>query len=177
MEFDRAKFKAVVHYIIWKAGRRHKFGATKLNKVLWFADARLYMLSGRSVTGERYIRQEFGPVPKHIMPVRTELESDGAISVIASRGGVDNTKFKALIPPDTSLLSQDEISLVDHWIEHIDRDHTAKSISELSHDYGWEIAAMGEELPLAAFMAARVRDPNETELTEIRQRARELGLI
>ena len=34
-----AKFKATVHYVIWKAGRRHTIGAIKLNKVLWFADA------------------------------------------------------------------------------------------------------------------------------------------
>jgi hypothetical protein len=177
MEFDRAKFKAVVHYIIWKAGHRHKFGATKLNKVLWFVDARLYMKAGRSVTGESYIRREFGPVPKHIMPVRAELERDGAISIIASRGAGDNTKFKSLTAPDTSPLGEDEMSSVDYWIEHIDRDHTASSISDLSHDYGWEIAAMGEELPLSAFMASRIRDPNDIELNEIQQRAKELGII
>src|SRR5262249_36624697 len=30
----------------------------------------------------------------------------------------------------------------------IDKEHTATSISEESHDYAWDIAKMGEELPL-----------------------------
>lgn len=176
MEFDRDKFKAVVHYVIWKAGSRHKFGATKLNKVLWFADARLYMLTGKSITGATYNRQQFGPVPRQIMPIRHELESEGAISIIGSRGNGDNTKFRALSPPDELPISDNEREAIDYWIDHIDRDHTATSISDLSHDYGWEIARMGEELPLAAFMAARIREPNEVELEEARKRAKELGL-
>jgi hypothetical protein len=177
MEFDRAKFKAVVHYVIWKVGSHHKFGATKLNKVLWFADARLYMLTGRPVTGATYVREQFGPVPRQIMPIRKELEADGLISVISSRGGGDNTKFKSLSMPDTHLISSEEKSALDYWIAHIDLEHTAKSVSELSHDYGWEIAEMGEELPLAAFMASRIREPKGVELDEIRHRARELGLV
>jgi hypothetical protein len=177
MDFDREKFKAVVHYIIWKAGSHHKFGATKLNKVLWFADARLYMLTGRPISGATYTRQKWGPVPKQIMPVRSELAREGAISIIDSRGDGDNTKFKALTSPDISMLSEKEKQVLDYWIDHIDKDHTAASISEQSHDYGWEIAEMGEELPLAAFMASRIRSPNEIESEEIRKRAKELGLI
>ena len=53
MAFDREKFKQLVHYVIWKAGKRDWFGATKLNKVLWFADARAYVLTGRPITGPR----------------------------------------------------------------------------------------------------------------------------
>jgi hypothetical protein len=105
MEFDPAKFKAVVHHIIWKAARRHKFGSTKLNKALWFADARLYMITGRSITGEEYVREKYGPVPRHIMPIIRGLERDGAINVIRSRGGGDNAKFMAFYEPDVSFLN------------------------------------------------------------------------
>ena len=57
MAFDREKFKQLVHYVIWN-GKRDWFGATKLNKVLWFADARAYVLTGRPITGATYIREE-----------------------------------------------------------------------------------------------------------------------
>ena len=67
------------------------------------------------------------------------------------------------------MLSGEEKSALDYWIEHIDQEHTAKAISELSHDYGWEIAKLGEELPLSAFMASVVRHPNETEMSHLQK--------
>jgi hypothetical protein len=77
--FDREKFKSLVHYIIARAGNKPGFGATKLNKVLWFADARLFMLRGKPITGAAYIREKWGPVPQQIMPVRDELVREGHI--------------------------------------------------------------------------------------------------
>jgi hypothetical protein len=93
------------------------------------------MLTGKSITGEVYIRKKFGPVPKHIMPIRAELARDGAMSIIDSRGDGDITKFRSLISPNATGFSPDELSVVDYWIDHIDKDHTATSISEFSHDY------------------------------------------
>jgi hypothetical protein len=65
MQFDRDKFKALVHYVIWRAGGRDGIGATKLYKVLWFAEARAFVLSNRPISGETYIREEDGPSPRH----------------------------------------------------------------------------------------------------------------
>jgi Protein of unknown function (DUF4065) len=176
VDFDRAKFKALVHYVIWKAGRSDRFGATKLNKVLWFADARAFVLTGKPITGATYIREKWGPVPKQIMPVRAELEQEGAIKITHSRSGGDHTKFTAIITPITTLLTDGDLATVDYWINHIDKDHTAKSISDESHDYAWEIAKRGEELPLFALLANRIRDPNDEELAWAKSRALEKHL-
>lgn len=81
------------------------------------------------------------------------------------------------MPPDVSGFSTEEIRNVDYWIDHIDKDHTAQSISDESHDYAWEIAKMGEELPLHAVLASRIRDPNDQELERLRRRAQEKGLL
>lgn len=81
MEFDREKFKTLVVYIAWKAGRRDWFGATKLNKVLWFAEARAFVLHGKPIAGATYIRQKHGPVPREFMPIRSELERQKRIRV------------------------------------------------------------------------------------------------
>ncbi len=165
MQFDREKFKRLVHYVIWKAGRRDGFGATKLNKVLWFAEARVYALRGRPIAGATYVREKHGPVPKQMMPIRAELEAEGKIRV-----GVDKhydkpmTWFEAKAPPSMDGFDTEEIQAIDWWIKHIDEDHTATSISELSHDHAWEIAKMGEVIPFHAFLATRIREPNEEEL-------------
>ena len=174
MEFDRNKFRRLVQYIAWKAGRRDWFGATKLNKVLWFADARLFVLRGAPITGATYIREKFGPVPRQIMPIRSELEREGVIRVFN-----DGTLVRVVAEekPDLSIFSREELQAVDYWIEHIDEDHTAASISEESHDYAWDIAETGEELPLYAILANRIRDPDDEELERLREKAKAHGLL
>jgi len=173
MKFDRDKFKRLVHYIIWSAGKRDWFGAVKLNKVLWFADARLYALEGRSITGETYIRQKWGPVPKHVMPIRLELQQEGLVNIYQD-GNL--TRFEALEQPHMVGFDPDELRSVDYWIDHIDRDHTAGTISEKSHDTAWELASMGEELPFFVYRVSRIEEPTEAQLDRLSKRAAALGL-
>ena len=176
--FDREKFKRLVHYVIWRAGERDGFGAVKLNKILWFSDARAFMLRGKPITGASYIREKWGPGPRPMMPIRKELEREGAIRVWTDRHfDLPSTRFQALrAPVDLNIFDADEIKTVDWWIEHIDKDHTAGSASEESHDYAWEIAEMGEELPYHAVFATRMRQPDDAEMEWARRRAKELGL-
>ena len=173
MEFDPKKFKRLVHYIVWKVGKDAWFGATKLNKVLWFADARAYALTGQPITGETYTRGEFGPVPAHIMPVRAELVREKAIR-ITEEGKL--TRIVALAPAQQNWFSLTELQSIDWWAEHISKNHTAASISEETHDYAWEIAKMGEELPLYAYRVARIKEPSDEDLKRLKERAKELGI-
>ena len=177
MDLNREKLRALVLYIIWKAGEQKDFGITKLYKTLWFSEARAYQALGRPITGETYVRQKFGPVPKHVGDVLNELERDGQI-MIWSEPYFDFKviRFRAFEPAGTDLFTPDELSLIDWWVKHIDEEHSAASISEKSHDYGWKIAGMGEELPLRAFLASRVRAPNDEELSWAQEEASRLGL-
>ena len=177
INFDREKFKALVLYVIWRAGEQRDFGSTKLNKVLWFSDARANEALGRPITGEAYVRQKFGPVPKHILDVQQELEDEGKIAVWNEPFHDHKiTRYRAFQPPDTTLFAQEELSLIDWWIKHIDENHTATSISQKSHDYAWRIAAMGEEVPLYAFLASRIREPRDEEVAWAEGEAIKLGL-
>ena len=173
MEFDREKFKRLVHYVIWKAGKRDWFGATKLNKVLWFSDTRAYALTGRSITGATYTRHQFGPVPKAIMPVRSELQREGTI-VIGRQGKLERITSDS--KPDMGSFDLSEMAIVDWWIEHIANEHTAASISDKSHDYTWQIASLGEELPMFATFATRIREPSKDEVAWGKEVAARLGL-
>lgn len=171
------KLLALVHYVIWRAGHREGFGATKLNKVLWFSDARHYERHGKSITGTSYVRQKHGPVPLRILAVTEDLEKAGLIRIGADRHfSKEMTRFVTDIRPDTSMFTDEELSIVDWWTRHIDEDHTAGSISELSHDYTWEIAGMGEDIPLYAVLASRIRAPRGKELEWAKAEAERLGL-
>jgi len=176
-EYDRARLKSLIHYVIWVAGARPYFGAIKLYKVLWFSDAKSFILNGKSITGAPYIREKFGPIPRDGMQIRCELVNDGLISQWQNhRAGDLGWHFKAIVGPNVSWMAPNERQLVQYWINHISEDHTAESISDASHDYGWTIARMGERLPFFSILAERVRDPSEEEMLWAKQRAKELGL-
>lgn len=177
MAFNSDKLKSLVHYIIWNVSDPAKLGSTKLHKVLWFSDARAYVLHGESITGESYVRREHGPIAQHFMKVRKALEDDGAIRV--SRQPIynrDQDIYVALWEPRKVALKREQQQIVDYFIRYVTEEHTAKSISEESHDYGWEIAQMGETLPYFAILASRAREPKGSELDWARGVAKELSL-
>jgi hypothetical protein len=82
---------------------------------------------GHPITDEPYTRGEFGPVPKHIIPVRRELVREGATKE-TKEGWLP--RIVALIPAQSTWFSAEELQTIDWWITHIDKDHTADSISE-----------------------------------------------
>jgi hypothetical protein len=177
MPFDRDKFRSLLHYVIWKTSGRDGFGTTKLYKVLWFSDARAFMLHKEPITGETYVREKYGPMPRHAAGVLDEMQREGIIKIWNDQYfNKPIRRFTALEKPDRLKLSDVQRQIVEYWIKHIADEHTATSISEETHDYVWEIAKLGEELPYAAIFATRVRDPEGAELNWAKSRAKELGL-
>lgn len=178
MSFDRDKFKALVLYIIWRTSHMQGFGSTKLNKALWFSEARAFEALSQPISGEIFVRDKYGPRSMHLREICLELEDEGAVEPFAE--AVFNrtaSRYRSLQPADTSLFSHEELVMIDWWIAHIDNEHTATSISDLSHDYGWEVAAMGEDLPLHAFLARRLRKPeSEDEKAWAKSETSRLGL-
>jgi len=176
MQFDRDKFKALVHYVIWRAGGRDGIGATKLYKVLWFAEARAFVLSNRPISGETYIREEDGPSPRHAAEITHELESEGAIRPWSDQQS-PMRRFTALRAPDASMLIDDHRKIIEYWIARVDADRTAISTGEASHDAAWEIATPGEELPYIALLATRIREPRGKELEWAKSRTEDFGTV
>jgi hypothetical protein len=177
MQFDREKFKSLLHYVIARAGDRDGFGAVKLYKVLWFSDARAYMLHGAPITGETYIREKYGPLPMHAQGVLNELAQQNTIRVWSDVfHNRQIRRFSSLTNPDKLTLPKEQRAIVEYWIKHIAEDHTAESISEQSHDLAWELAELKEPIPYHAIFASRIRDPEGKELEWAASRAKELGL-
>ncbi len=175
--YEPERLATLFHYVISRIGGRAGFGATKLYKIAWFSDARQFMLTGQSITGAEYIKEEFGPIPKMARAIRSSLVASGSIKEWRdSQLFGEPWKFKALTQPNINLFSSEERAIIDFWIKNIDEQHTATSISELSHDYGWEIVGLKEHLPFSAFFADRIREPNEVESSWVKKRVSELGL-
>lgn len=165
MKFNNKKFSNLVHYICYKCDDHSQLGATKLNKILWYCDIFHYKWNGAPMTGEKYTKQQFGPVPSHILVTLNELVFDEKI-VIREKEYFGKTKreFIALEKPDLSLFTSDEISMVDSILDVICTEHTAKSISDRTHDKIWELADIGEEIPHYTIFATELGEINENDI-------------
>ena len=152
---DRAKFKSLVYHIVSR--RRNcpiTLGAVKLNKILWLSDLTAFYYRGRSITNARYVKQQFGPVPVSVMPILRELEREGAITISeVDHFGKRKTEYIVHKPAPLGVLDLNDMKIVDGVIEEVCDHHTAKSISDASHNHIWEAAADGEEIPLYTVFA------------------------
>lgn len=152
---NRDKLKAVVHFVISKCDSS-RLGATRLNKILWYADTISHRISGASMTGETYVKRQHGPVPYHILGILRELEGEGAIIINERvKAGYPMREFLARREPNRKALSADEMDILDDVAAVICDNHSAASISDLTHDCVWEAANIGEEIPMHAIFAAQ----------------------
>src|SRR5260370_23975101 len=75
------RFRELVLYICEKCATDPKFGATKLNKILYFSDFLAYGNFGEPITGFEYQREKNGPVPKRLLPIRNAMIQSGELAV------------------------------------------------------------------------------------------------
>lgn len=148
-----AKFKSLVHHIIHECAQRpDQLGAIRLNKVLWFADVTTYKMDGKSITGEKYVKRKYGPVPSRILPALEELQRDGAVLILEPKIEYASRRFYSLAPPTGKLTNREKLITSAVLDDVLGR--TASEISELSHDDVWDAAEIGEEIPMCATLAS-----------------------
>jgi hypothetical protein len=170
----------LIIYISQKCSSDPKFGATKLNKILYFADFLAYGTYGRAITGVPYCHREQGPAPHRLVPVRRYLEANRAIIVqkVPLAKGKEQHRTIALRDPDMRDFSRDDLALVDGMIEYF-RDLDATESSELSHQMvGWKVTEMDEQIPYGTiFFSDPPLSQREKEYAEILvERGRKRGL-
>src|SRR2546429_6004 len=95
--FDRKKFKELVLYISERSETDPKYGYTKLNKLLFYADFISYRELGHSITGARYQALEWGPAATAMKPIEDEMLEQGELVIRwGIRGGYEQKKPIAL---------------------------------------------------------------------------------
>jgi hypothetical protein len=165
MRLDWEKFKALVHYIAERADDPSVLGSVKLNKVLWYSDVIHYMVTGKPITGETYVKRQWGPVPKHVLKAIEQLGREGKVARgKADHYGLIKNEYIALTGSDKSHFTGEEISFIDEAFEHVCMQHTAKSVSNETHDIIWKLAETGEEIPYCTVFAAYPGEVNEDDM-------------
>ena len=156
-ELDRKKLSEIIIFISQQSEKDERFGATKLNKILFYSDFHAYVNFGKSITGCEYKRQKNGPCPHELPPMRDTMEVNRDIGIKNVKyHGLNQKRTIALRDPDLSIFSGSEIALVQKIIDKY-WDLSAREISEKSHEFiGWKLAEEKESIPYeVAFVSSR----------------------
>lgn len=139
-QFDEKKFGELIVYLAMKCQDDAYFGATKLNKLLFYSDFVSYKRTGCAITGAEYRALQHGPAPRQLLPVRGKLEQEGAI---AQQTWGPQNRIVALRKPNLDAFSESERAIVDEMIEHFSEYDTGAIVQESHTFLGWR-AAMAE---------------------------------
>ncbi len=162
---DMKKMKCLIHYVCDKAKDPSVLGSIKLNKVLWYSDVISYLVFGKPITNDGYIKRQFGPVPMHVLDAIDSLVDEGAIARgTADHFGYMKKEFIAITDATTTCFTADEVRIIDDAFQKVCLENTAKSISDETHDDIWKLAEIGEVIPYQTVFASRIGELDETDI-------------
>jgi hypothetical protein len=177
-KFNAAKFKELLLYAAERSAADEFFGATKLNKILFFSDFLAYGMTGFAITWATYVRRQNGPVPEELVQIRGELIRNKEAALIPKKFfNKTQQRLVAMRSANRHIFSAEEIDLIDEVIEHL-APMSASEASELSHErsYAWEIADEGEKIPYSAVFLSR-RKPTARDIERGQELARKHGWL
>lgn len=152
-KFNEARTREAVLFILNSLDAVDKH---KLSKLLYFADKIHLERYGRTITGDEYIKMEYGPVPSTVYDVIKGSKPDlipihiKGIRVLPDRVA------------DIEELSESDIMCLREAIEKYgDKDFS--ELTGLSHDKTWQSGEENSTLSLDQFLATY---PNEKELKD-----------
>ena len=141
------KFKNVLLYILEKCAGKPNVGETVLFKLLYFSDFNYYELYEEHLTGAKYRKLPFGPVPQKLDTIIYQMIEKGQLQrVKTDYHGYPQTRYLPLEKADLTKFKASEKEVIDRVIEQLS-DWSAAAISNYSHkDMPWLASKEGEEI-------------------------------
>lgn len=139
------KFKNVLLYILENCAGKPNIGETVLNKLLYFCDFNYYELYEEHLTGAKYKKLPFGPVPQKMESIINELILKNQLKRIKTEyHGFIQIRNIPLVKADLTQLTAAEKTTIDHVLQQMS-DWNANMISNYSHkDMPWLATADGD---------------------------------
>jgi len=141
------KFKNILLYILERCAGKPNIGETVLYKLLYFCDFNYYELYEAHLTGARYRKLPYGPVPQQLDVVINQMIDNGQLQRIKTEyHGYPQTRYLPLEKADLTQLKASEKEVMDSVIAQMG-DWSAATISSYSHnDMPWLASKEGEEI-------------------------------
>ncbi|MBK7965764.1 MAG: DUF4065 domain-containing protein [Bacteroidetes bacterium] len=141
------KFKNVLLYILERCAGKPNVGETVLYKLLYFADFNYYELYEEHLTGAKYRKLPYGPVPQKLDVIIGQMIEKGQLQRVKTEyHGYPQTRYLPLEKADLTKLRASEKEIIDRVIEQMS-DWSAAMLSNYSHgDKPWKASKEGEEI-------------------------------
>lgn len=142
-----SKFKNVLLYILEKCAGKPNVGETVLYKLLYFSDFNYYELYEEHLSGARYRKLPYGPVPRRFESIVNSMIEKGELKRFKTEYfGKVQTRYLPLEKADLTKLHASEKDVIDKVIDQMS-DWSAAAISTYSHnDMPWKASKEGEEI-------------------------------
>ncbi len=170
--YDKDKFKELILYVAKKSESDPRFGAVKLNKLLFFADFFAYGELGHSITGARYWKTAHGPAPAALVPARDELVDAGYLEVRYEDIGPQykpRVRLVAHREADKDAFNEDERAVIDDVIKRYWELDGTQISKESYKEPGVELAKENEDIPYSSVFLD-LSSWNESDTAEARKR-------
>lgn len=141
------KFKNVLLYILERCAGKPNVGETVLYKLLYFSDFNYYELYEEQLTGAKYRKLPYGPVPQKMDTLINQMIDKGQLQRVKTEyHGYAQTRYLPLVKADLTELKASEKDIIDKVIEQMS-DWSAAAISSYSHkDLPWEVTEEGKDI-------------------------------
>ncbi len=141
------KFRNVLLYILERCAGKPNVGETVLYKLLYFSDFNYYEMYEEHLTGSKYSKLPYGPVPQKLDTIIGQMIKNGIIQRIKTKYyDKIQTRYIPLIKADLTEMKASEKDVIDKVIEQLS-DWSASAISNYSHkDMPWLASKEGEEI-------------------------------
>ncbi len=150
-KFIEEKFIEVVLHVARRLQDQPSGGATKLNKVLFFAEFTHMRRHAQAISGCEFQKLKHGPAPRQMLPVREKLIESGDAELVSEDFlGRQQHRLVPLREADLEVFAEHELETIEHVLSRL-ADMTAARVSELSHsEPGWQLTELGDTIPPAA---------------------------
>jgi transcriptional regulator with XRE-family HTH domain len=141
------KFKNVLLYILERCAGKPNVGETVLFKLLYFSDFNYYELYEEHLTGAKYRKLPYGPVPQKLDIILNQMIDKGQLQRVKTEyHGFPQTRYLPLVKAELTGFKASEKEIIDRVIEQMS-DWSAAAISNYSHkDMPWLASKEGEEI-------------------------------
>jgi hypothetical protein len=156
---DEDKLAELILYVANRTLEDPAGGATKINKLIFFAEFARLRAYRQPITGAQYQKRPNGPAPRRVLPVRARLLECGDAELRQDEYfGYPIHRPVPLREPDVSVFSDIERRTIARIISAF-WGKTARELSELSHqEPGWKLVADGADIPYPTAFLAKQAD-------------------
>lgn len=150
VRYDETKFTELLLYVANHLRGDRAGGATKLNKVLFFAEFTHLRRHHAVISGCEFQKLPHGPAPRQLLPVRRRLLAAGEAELVEEDFlGRPQQRLLPRRGADLSVFTEEELASVDDVLEQLGG-MTGAQVSDLSHqEPGWRLTEIAETIPFA----------------------------